>query len=300
MNTKQLETFVWVAKLRSFRKAALYLGATQPAISARIRELERQLGVELLSRTSRSVRLSSKGRELFRFAEQITHLSIELRRHAGDLGSIHGLVRIGATHAIASGLLLTIVARIESTYPGVEVQIVADLSLNLFSALMDGRIDVALMIGPAIGPNLESQRLRTVPMSWLAGPGLDIDARRAVTPHELAASPILLDSEGSQIYNLALEWFRASGAEPTRIHTCSGTQNRIALIERGLGVGIVPGVIPAASLEQRRLRMLACTPELPAIEYVISYPRRGAQPMTHVIVEEAIRLSQSDPAPWTL
>ena len=45
MNTKQLETFVWVAKLRSFRKAALYLGATQPAISARIRELERQLGV---------------------------------------------------------------------------------------------------------------------------------------------------------------------------------------------------------------------------------------------------------------
>ena len=300
MNTKHLETFVWVAKLRSFRKAAGYLGTTQPAVSARIRELEKQLGVELLSRTSRSVRLSAKGRELLRFAEQITNLSIELRRHAGDLGSIHGLVRVGATHAVAAGLLPALIARLEKAYPGVEIQIVADLSLNLFTALMDGRIDLAFLIGPAEGPNLESRPLRPVPMKWVAGPGLDVPERGRSSPRDLANWPVLLDSDGSQIHNLALDWFRASGAEPSRIHTCSGTSNRILLIEKGLGIGVVPGVIPPDVLKRKRLRVLACDPELPSLQYVVSYPRRASQPMIEVIVREALRISDSDPTAWTL
>lgn len=300
MNTRHLETFVWVARLRSFLKAAAQLGTTQPAVSARIRELERQLGVELLSRTSRSVRLSPRGRELLRFAEQITNLSIELRRHAGDLGSIHGLVRLGATHAIAAGLLPALVSRMEQAYPGVEIQIVADLSLNLFGALMDGRLDVAFLIGPAEGPNLESRPLREVPMSWVAGPGLDVPTRAPLTARDLAGSPVLLDSEGSQIHELALEWFRASGAVPSRIHTCSGTPNRLLLIEKGLGIGIVPGVIAPAVLRQKRLRVLRCEPGLPSLQYVVSFPRRASQPMIEVIVREALRLSEADPGAWTL
>ena len=95
MNFKHIETFFWVAKLRSFSKTAEQQFTTQPAISSRIAAFEKELGVKLFEREgNNTVRLTPKGRELLPYAEKIMFLSKELANTANKSASFSGLLRI--------------------------------------------------------------------------------------------------------------------------------------------------------------------------------------------------------------
>ena len=74
-NLKQLETFYWAAKLGSFTAAAERLNYTQSTVSMRIHDLEQNLGVSLFDRSQRTARITSKGRDLLKHAEELLNLS---------------------------------------------------------------------------------------------------------------------------------------------------------------------------------------------------------------------------------
>lgn len=82
MNINQLETVVWLSRLGNFGRVARKLGTSQPAISFRIRELEKELGVQLFSRGTRKSQLTNAGRQLIEYAEGITDLAAKLMQHA--------------------------------------------------------------------------------------------------------------------------------------------------------------------------------------------------------------------------
>lgn len=90
MNFKRLETFIWVATLGSFRKAAEHQHTTQPAISNRIAALEDELGVRLFERESGHSKLTSKGQELLPYAEKIVFMAQQLRKRADRGASLSG------------------------------------------------------------------------------------------------------------------------------------------------------------------------------------------------------------------
>lgn len=84
MNIAQLETLVWLSRLRNFGKVAKKLGTTQPAISMRIKQLERELGVPLFYRNTTQTRLTESGRRLLEYAVGITHLAAQLIERAEE------------------------------------------------------------------------------------------------------------------------------------------------------------------------------------------------------------------------
>lgn len=84
MNIAQLETLVWLSRLRNFRKVADKLGTTQPAISMRIRQLERELGVTLFYRNTTRTRLTESGHRLLDYAVDITQLASQLLERAAE------------------------------------------------------------------------------------------------------------------------------------------------------------------------------------------------------------------------
>lgn len=86
MNLAQLEAVVWLSRLGNFRKAAKRLGITQPAISLRIRQIERELGVTLFKRGTTSTQLTESGRQLVVYAVDITSLAAQLTRRAAEVG----------------------------------------------------------------------------------------------------------------------------------------------------------------------------------------------------------------------
>src|SRR5947208_10984031 len=115
---KQLEAFYWAASVGNFQSAASRLNTTQPAISNRIQELERVLGVELFDRSTRTARLTPKGRQLLDYADRMLRLNAELQDRIGEKRVLGGIVRLGVVDAVALTWLPDLIFRLNDTYEG--------------------------------------------------------------------------------------------------------------------------------------------------------------------------------------
>ncbi|MGJ4995782.1 LysR family transcriptional regulator [Bradyrhizobium sp. HKCCYLR20261] len=291
MNIKQLETFVWVSRLGSFRRAADQLGSSQPAISARIRELEEELGVSLLVRGSRPVQLSSHGRDLLRYAEEITELAEQLQERAGRMHAIFGMVRIGATHAVANWMP-QFIAEMRARFTGIEIRLNVDYNDILLDLLSKGRVDIAIIVGPLDDPGIGYSPLYANELSWVASRSAKI-IPSVLTPAALKRTPILTDSQKSVIHRVTFNWFRASGTEPLRLDTCSGPIYRMRLVETGEWIGVFPESAIAALADLEKVVVLAGNPPFPAIEFGIAYRLTADFLPTVKLVVEAARKSYS-------
>jgi DNA-binding transcriptional LysR family regulator len=100
LSLKQLEAFVWVADLGSFRKAADRLNTTQPNISSRIATLETLLNQSLMDRDAGSVRLTSKGRQLLDHARKVLHAVDDFADASSEAHLIESTLRLGVTEMI--------------------------------------------------------------------------------------------------------------------------------------------------------------------------------------------------------
>ena len=134
LNLKQLETFLWIARLGSFAAAADRLNSTQSAVSIRIQELEHALGVKLFDRSHRTVQLTPKGEDLAPRAEQLIEMAWDIQAVIGDPESISARIRIGVADLIALTWLGSLVSAVRDEYPGVKLEIDVGLAVELVAS----------------------------------------------------------------------------------------------------------------------------------------------------------------------
>ena len=166
MNLKFLETFIWVARLGSFRLAAQKLFSTQAAVSNRIAALEDELGVRLFDRDTRGATLTPRGQTLLGYAEQVLD-STQALRQAVDAGN-PGRVRVGVMESVIHTWLGPFIQRIGSAYPHLELDLQADTARNLAEQLRRGQLDLILQTDPLPDEGLRNVHLASYPMAWLA------------------------------------------------------------------------------------------------------------------------------------
>src|SRR5260221_835611 len=114
---KSIETFLWVVTLGSFRGAAQRLNTTQPAISQRIAQLEREMGVKLLSRDHRVASPTPSGRQLMVYAEKLIGLRSEMMAEIGDRSATRGVMRLGVPETIVHTWLSGLIKHVNTPYP---------------------------------------------------------------------------------------------------------------------------------------------------------------------------------------
>jgi len=100
LDFRSIETFLWVVKLGSFRGAAQRLNTTQPAISQRIAQLEREMGVKLLNRDHRVASPTPSGRQMMVYAEKLIGLRSEMMAEVGERSAMRGALRLGVAETI--------------------------------------------------------------------------------------------------------------------------------------------------------------------------------------------------------
>jgi DNA-binding transcriptional LysR family regulator len=284
MNFRQFEALYWVARLGSFHAAARHLENSQPAISARIRELEQELGVELFDRSARKVRLTPKGHELTHYAAQVMTLAAEIRQRIGTREALTGHVRLGAPGIAAMSWLPALLDRAARTYPGLTVEFTVDSSEILHDMLCQGRLEVAVMARPHVADAVTTEPLGKVQLVWLCSPSLVLPSR-PISAAELAPWPVITDRAGSHLHAAAMEWFRAEGVEPARHHGCSNLPTRIHLALIGMGVAPASPLAAGRELADGRLRQVTTTRPPPDLEYVIAYADIGLSPAGRLIAE---------------
>ena len=184
-----LETLLWIARLGTFAAAAARLNTTQPAISARVRELESHLGTALFRREGRAMALTPAGRELVRESEPLWARFQTVLTGCSDIGGARGVVRVGSGEIAAAICLPDFVTALGRDLPNVTLAIDIALTVDLIQQLASGQADMIFGAGPVAHPMLRSTPIGGVDLLWLASPAIASAATAAslVAVQRLAA-----------------------------------------------------------------------------------------------------------------
>lgn len=253
INIKQLEAFVQVADLTSFRGAAAVLKTTQPNISARIARLEEQLGQTLMERDAGSVRLTQAGTLLLNKARRVLDSLDDFMATAGTPGLFEGTLRLGVTEMIVHCWLGNYLSTLRTQFPNVKVDLTVDLSSNLSAALFNHSIDLALQSGPYAQQASGELQLGSYDMVWVASPELGV-AKQVTTPEPLIQHPILTHARQTLPFKQLEQHFSAESDVYLVPSTSLAACMRMTL--EGLGIACLPRVMVADEIADGRLMQI--------------------------------------------
>ncbi|KKW91537.1 MULTISPECIES: LysR family transcriptional regulator [Sphingobium] len=282
-----LETLLWIDRLGTFAAAADRLNTTQPAISARVRELEAHLGARLFRREGRHMSLTPTGRQLVRDCGPLWGDLQTVLMRCGGFQEASGVIRIGTGEIIAAGCLPAFISDLKKTMPLISLEIEIDLTANLIQQLLTGRTDIAFAAGPIAHPALMSCPIGLVSLVWLASPDV------AAAFHAGKADrliPVWSLASHSPIHGRMREAIAASQIAHSLLNLCNNARIMIDIARAGGGIGIFPESMARDEVASGALVVLEGMPALAPIEFHVSKRAFDNEPVTHAIFERASAL----------
>jgi DNA-binding transcriptional LysR family regulator len=243
----------------SMGKAARLLATSQPAISRSIGELEHALGVRLLDRTAQGIEPTPYGRALLRRG---TAVFDELQQSIKDIRFLSdptvGELTIGASIAIAEGLICNVITRLCHRYPRLTFRVHATDTATAYQALIARKVDLAIVhvINPPAEDLINVEPLLQDPHVVVAGAHHPLTRRRRITLAQLAAEPWVLPLADQPYGTVVNEVFRAHGMRVPRTVVGSTLPLRTALLMTGRFLSVVPRVVMQFPPKNRLLRIL--------------------------------------------
>lgn len=252
-NLKQLEAFIWVSDLGSFRKAADRLNTTQPNISARIAALESALDVTLMERDAGSVRLTTKGQELLDHAREVFRATDRFIEAANQKTLHNGVLRLGVTEMVVHTWVREFLRVLKDRYPNITVELTVDLSINLEKELFERSIDLAFQNGPFNRQTTGNKKLGVFPLIWIASPKIGLQDLNHVTIDDMVRFPILTHARSTLLYAEVEAHFGCRCDLPARLVGSSNLAACIHMAVDGYGVATVPEAMVINELQAGEL-----------------------------------------------
>ena len=246
---RQLRYLVAVADRLNFRAAAERSFVTQSTLSAGIKELERLLGVELVERDKRSVRLTSAGEAVVAKARALLAQAQDLVETArGAAEPLSGAFRLGVIPTIAPFLLPVLAPKLRDRYPKLKLYLREDLTERLLDRLQGAELDAALIALPYDTGDLAVRELFRDVFWFVAREDDPLAREKAIAIERLAPREIVLLEEGHCLRDHAIVacGARAPGEAPTVEATSLATL--VQMVEGGLGVTLLPEMTLKAGL----------------------------------------------------
>lgn len=250
------ETLLWISRLGTFRAAAERLNTTQPAISARVREIEEQLGVALFRREGRQMVLTARGRDLVREVEPLCAGFERALTRASGFAGVAGVVRVGAGEIAAAGCLPGFVRDVERDLPGVTLEVELDLTTRMVQQLMAGRSDLVFLAGPVASPGLRTAPIGAVALVFAASA-----ATAAVIGQSDAPLPIWALPASSPLHAVTRECLAQTGLAARAVATCDNVRTLIDIVLAGGGAAVMPEMMARADLAGGALVEIAPRPQ---------------------------------------
>ena len=246
MNLKQLEAFVQVSESGSFSKAAKELFLTQPTISAHISSLEKELNVRLFIRNTKEVSLSDDGKDLYRYAKQITDLekAIEERFYMDSDDGKH-FITIAASTIPAQYLLPKVLMCYRERYPKEQIKIIETDSSEVVTQVVDHMVDVGFT-----GTVLEKKHCKYIPFykDELAVITPDTPEYRILKEQNrddidwIRRKPLILREEGSGTRKEAEKQLKNAGISMETLDIVASIANQETIkksVKQGMGITVL-------------------------------------------------------------
>ncbi len=262
MDLKQLESFVRVAELGSFTRAAIALGMQQPLLSRHVRQLEVELRQNLLDRNGRGVTLTEAGRVLLEHARGILHQVQVAQEDLGAVrGALGGRVSIGLPPSLSRLITVPLCQAFKHKLPGAHLTLTEGFSLQMYEALRSGRLDLAVLYNPTASPELESSSLHEESLMLIGSVAAErkhgLKPKVALSLQQVAELPLILPSQPNAFRLLIDAEMQRIQARPQVSLEVDGLNAILELVREGMGFAVLPpytlsshGPTPAFSLHR--------------------------------------------------
>ena len=272
-------------------------GYSPSAVSAQLRELQRVLGLQLLTKDGRGVRLTATGRFIVAGSDTLIADWESLRAAAMEAGDqVQSRFGLGGFSTAAAQLLAPLAATLRSTRPQLEVQVLEANPARCFDLLVAERIDLAVIVAMQSNTysdddlRFEQTVLLDDPLDVIIPSDHPLSSRETVTLEELASEPWITEAAGSTYHALFTAAFTAVGVTPRIAHEAVEWETQIAFVGAGLGVGLLPRLAPLHSAENVvRLRI---TGKGRPVRRIVAVARRGS--IGSPLIQESLSILQTN------
>lgn len=254
-----LQVFVTVAENKNFSKAAEELHMTQPAVSQYIRKLEESIGVRLLERTNKYVRLNKAGEIVFHHAKEITGLYKKMQHLVDDLANeASGPLSIGASYTFGEYILPHIVANMQKNYPNIQPTVTIGNTADISNLVISHQLDVGIVEGHfKTEQPLQTEEIAKDFMVIIASPAHPLSNKDGeVTTKDLEQQTWVLRESGSGTREAAEHAFQRLQISPAHIMNFGSTQAIKEAVEAGLGISLLSQLAIQKELRYGHLQII--------------------------------------------
>ncbi|MCZ3378422.1 LysR family transcriptional regulator [Rhizobium sp. AG207R] len=258
METRFLRTFLTVVETSSIAAAARKENLTSSAVVQRLRALEEEIGSPLVQRAGHSMRPTEAGLSILERARLIVASADDLRDIA-SLDQEAGTLRIGVIHSMITGLLPEILSAMKSTRPGIDVYVQPGQSSELHECVAKETLDAAIIVEPpyAISKAIEFAELRRDPMILLCS-AIELEDDPLTI---LKTRPFIRYDRKHWGGRVGDNYLKKIKVNPVERYELDSLEGIAALVDRGLGVSVVPDWLPPwpAGLQLRKIALAGAT-----------------------------------------
>ena len=254
MELRQLNTFITIAKLKSFSKAAQELQYAQSSITSQIQILEQELNVRLFERLGHTISLTSEGKSLLPIAKEMLKLSNDAKNIAGSSNEPMGTLIIGAVESLCVTRLPKLFKEYRLRYPQVELLIKFGSKDIFLNSLKENTLDIAFFVDQKIVENDYSSTLEIPePMALLCSPDHPFAKMDKVYPKDLSDESLIL-TEAECGYRILFNSMTSQFHVKSRSVIETGNVQAIKqLTLSGMGIAFLPQTSVEDELLQKRL-----------------------------------------------
>ena len=276
MLLSQVASFVEVARRKSVSRAAETLFITQPALTARIQGLERDLGAELFVRTSRGMKLTEAGEAFLPYAARALGALTDGRMQVNALerGGA-GRLAIGAAPAVSTYVLPPLLKLFAQSHARVSVSVRTGHSEEVLDLVLREQVDVGL-VRALHHRDIVSTPLYEDRLILVVEPAHGFAERRRIRLQEIAGEQLILFDRTSSYHELTNALFRGAGIAPAGVMELDNIDAAKKMVEQGFGVALLPHTSVTDELESGRLAEVRIRDAEPVRRQIVAVRRRDA------------------------
>lgn len=259
MDFKNLETFIQVAELSSFTKAAEKLGYSQSTISFQIKQLENELNAQLFERINHTVTLTERGKEVLSYAHQISKLTKEMAKPAKENEQVCGHIRIAMADSLCNWLLTNDFVHFHKLYPEITLTMIAASTEEMFRLLNQNEVDLVYTLDQHFyDKNYVIVSEKKINAHFVGSPIIFKKKRYSI--EEIIKLPFILTEKGMSYRRLMDEKLASMSLEVEPLLETGNTSLICHLAEQSVGISYLPDYVTEDSVKTGKLIRLN-TPE---------------------------------------
>lgn len=257
MEHRNLVTFLRVAELQNFTRAANELGYAQSTVTFHIQTLEEELGVSLFDRIGKKVKLTKAGEYLVNYANEMERIISDMEQISNTVNMVRGNLRIGVVESLLATYMVEALSTYSRDFPEVNIDVVTGSTAGLMELLRSNDVDLIFIMGNRIVDfDFVRAMIQEAGVSFVASSSHPLAGKEEISFQEIAADRLILP-EKSSLYRKSMEMIAGmTDCILSPVIQMNNTTSIMRLLETGNGISYLPDYLTREGLEDGSLTRL--------------------------------------------